>query len=123
MKNQLTLQFNSPESLKVKFEYTFHVGARRCFICRREDPIRGNYTFMSVGGLNLLGRPLGLLFRGSSEQGFTNGYYLPELDTLTLDELIGFAKHLIFLKETAQTEWDCENRRRIFPSIEGNYRP
>lgn len=91
------------------FDTSFRIGERLCYT-RRTD----GYTFLCVGGLNLLLKPSGILFRAHSTPDLENGHYVPNLDELSLDEIMGFARHIVYLQETHQLEWDTEVRRYKF---------
>jgi hypothetical protein len=106
---QLTLDFKT--EIETEFRFSLTIENYPVFINREK-----NYTFVSITGLNFLGKPFELLFSFSSRELEIrpNMVYIPELHTMSKNEVITFIKEVIFNHKSGKYEWDYKHRCRIF---------
>jgi hypothetical protein len=96
-------------SSRENFDTHFNIDGMACYVRRDNDG-----TFISIDGLNFLGQPSSTMFRACSRLPFTNGYYIPDLDNLSLEEIKAFARNIIELKRTGQYIWNKKTRKIEF---------
>ena len=86
---------------------------------RRTD----NETFFTITGLNLLGKPLGVLFQFTSFEitnvygKFPNKKIIPELNELSYSELITFIKEVIIMHKKRLYVWDYKYRCNVYAGV------
>ena len=105
----MKLELKAIGGIELTFDINFKVGDRHCYTRRNAKG-----TFLYVGNLNFLGNPSFTLARCSDNPAFTDGYYIPRLSLLSLNEVQAFARNIVWLYESHQSTWNYEHRRNEF---------
>ena len=76
-------------------------------------------TCAIISGMNFLSDRSGTMFRFLTEESSTyhNNVYLPELNDMTLEDIITFCRHTIENKQKGLYEWSYEYRCSIFTRV------
>ena len=109
------LPFIYSNNVETYINHSTIIEKRSIYISREE-----NKTFIHISGLDFFYRPTGVLFNFYSDNNSMinnlNFIYLPEINILSLNEILIFIKEILLNYKKGLYKWDYENRCNIYKS-------
>jgi len=110
------IHFTFSNFVETNINYSTIIEKRNIYISRED-----NKTFIHISNLDFFYRSTGTLFNFYSYENKDidnlNHIYLPEINNLSLNEIITFIKEILLNYKKRLYKWDYKNRCNIYRSI------